>query len=106
MPPTRTDAGSRWMGYAILAISVVIVSSSSILIRFAQADAVPSLAIAAWRMTLAAIVLGGAMALNARGGQQIAPSIAKDYGMALTAGGFLGLHSATWFASPAYTPSA
>ncbi len=103
MPPTRTDAGSRWMGYAILAISVVIVSSSSILIRFAQADAVPSLAIAAWRMTLAAIVLGGAIALNARGRQQIAASIAKDYALALAAGVFLALHFATWIASLSYT---
>jgi drug/metabolite transporter (DMT)-like permease len=91
------------MGYAILAISVVIVSSSSILIRFAQADAVPSLAIAVWRMTLAAIVLGGAIALNARGRQQIAACSAKDYALALAAGVFLALHFATWIASLSYT---
>lgn len=103
MSPTHFNAGNRWVGYAILALSVVIVSSSSILIRFAQADGVPSLAIAAWRMTLAAMVLSGIVAFNARARLQIAECSAKEYGLALAAGVFLALHFATWIASLGYT---
>ena len=103
MSPTRSDTGFRWTSYAILALSVVIVSSSSILIRFAQADAVPSMAIAAWRMTLAAIVLGGVITFNAQARQQVAACSRSDYGLALAAGGFLALHFATWITSLSYT---
>lgn len=103
MSSTRTEARTRWTGYAILALSVVIVSSSSILIRFAQAEAVPSMAIAAWRMTLAAVVLGGLITLNSTARQQIGACGRRDLGLALAAGAFLALHFATWIASLSFT---
>ncbi len=103
MSSIRSETRSRWIGYAILALSVVIVSSSSILIRFAQADAVPSMAIAAWRMTLAAIVLGGVVSFNSNSRRQVAACSRSDLGLALAAGAFLALHFATWIASLSYT---
>ena len=103
MSSTSVNTGTRWTGYLILALAVVIVSSSSILIRYAQADGVPSLAIAAWRMTMAAIVLSGVVAVNARARQQIATCSTGHYGLALAAGIFLALHFASWIASLRYT---
>jgi drug/metabolite transporter (DMT)-like permease len=103
MSSTSSRAGSTWTAYLILALAVVIVSSSSILIRFAQADGVPSLAIAAWRMTLAAIILSGIVAGNPHARRKIAACSKADYALALAAGIFLALHFASWIASLGYT---
>jgi drug/metabolite transporter (DMT)-like permease len=103
MTSTTAHAGPKWIGYVILALSVVIVSSASILIRFAQADGVASLAIAAWRMTLAALALSLVVSLNAGARRQVAECSHKDYALALAAGVFLAAHFASWIASLRYT---
>ena len=103
MSSSDSARGTRWVGYTILVLSVVIVSSSSILIRFAQGDAVSSLAIAAWRMTLAAIVLSVVVMGSGSARRQIAACSAQDYGLALIAGVFLAAHFASWIASLRYT---
>jgi drug/metabolite transporter (DMT)-like permease len=103
-PAAETPAGGNIrpaLPYAALATGVLVVSSASILIRFAQGEGVPSLSLAAWRLTLAALILTPLMLGRARGGfARLAP---RDIGLALLAGAFLAAHFATWIASLAYT---
>ena len=90
-----------WPVYAVLAAGVLIVSTASILIRWAQAEGVPSLAIAAWRLGLAALVLAPLVWLKAR--SEIAALPRRHLGLALASGVFLALHFASWIASLEYT---
>ncbi len=92
---------ARWPVYAVLAAGVLIVSTASILIRWAQAEGVPSLAIAAWRLTLAALVLAPLVWCKARA--EIAALPQSRLGLALASGVFLALHFAAWIASLEYT---
>jgi drug/metabolite transporter (DMT)-like permease len=87
--------------YAVLAAGVLIVSSASILIRFAQELGVPSLSLAAWRLTLAALILTPLVLTRAR--DELATLAPRDVGLAMLAGVFLAVHFATWIASLAYT---
>jgi drug/metabolite transporter (DMT)-like permease len=84
----------------VLGLGILAVSSSSILIRFAQAEA-PSLSIAAWRLSLAALLLAP-LALT-RGRAEIASLTWSERGLALISGIFLALHFATWISSLAFT---
>ena len=52
----NVDASSPVSPYAGMAVGVVIVSTAAIAIRYAQEGA-PSLSIAAWRLTLASVIL-------------------------------------------------
>ena len=92
---------ARWPVYAVLAAGVLIVSTASILIRWAQAEGVPSLAIAAWRLMLAALVLAPLVWCKARA--EIAALPQSRLGLALASGVFLALHFAAWIASLEYT---
>lgn len=92
---------ARWPVYAVLAAGVLIVSTASILIRWAQAEGVPSLAIAAWRLTLAALVLAPLVWCKARA--EIAALPQSRLSLALASGVFLALHFAAWIASLEYT---
>jgi len=87
--------------YAVLAAGVLVVSSASILIRFAQGLGVPSLSLAAWRLTLAALILTPFVLARSR--DEIANLTPRDAGLAALAGAFLAIHFATWIASLAYT---
>ena len=87
--------------YAALAGGVLIVSTASILIRWAQAEGVPSLAIAAWRLTFAALVLAPMVWFRARAEIVMMPP--AKLGLALASGVFLALHFASWIASLQYT---
>ena len=91
----------RWPVYVVLAGGVLIVSTASILIRWAQAEGVPSLAIAAWRLTLAALLLAPLVWFKAR--TEIAALPRTRLGLALASGVFLALHFASWIASLQYT---
>ena len=94
-------SSARWPVFAALAVGVLIVSTASILIRWAQAEGVPSLAIAAWRLTLAALVLAPLVWLKSR--EEIAAMPRRTLGLALASGVFLALHFASWIASLEYT---
>lgn len=94
-------SASRRPVYAALAGGVLIVSTASILIRWAQMEGVPSLAIAAWRLTLASLVLAPLVWLKAR--DEIAALPRARLGLALASGVFLALHFASWIASLQYT---
>ncbi|MBS1219774.1 MAG: hypothetical protein H6R21_2907 [Proteobacteria bacterium] len=91
---------NRW-AYAALGLGVIIVSSSSIMTRYAQAAGVSSLSIAAIRLILAAIVLTP-FAL-AQKSAEIRALPKRDLVLAIAAGGLLAAHFATWISSLAYT---
>lgn len=85
----------------ILFFGILAVSMSAILIRLAQAEQAPSLVIAAWRTTMASLILLP-LALTQRRSelQQMTPA---DWVLAGSAGGMLGLHFASWISSLEFT---
>ncbi len=85
----------------VLVGGVFAISSSAIFIRLAQEEQVPSLVIAAWRTTIAALILAP-FALTRRRSELAALS-PVDWGLAIIAGVMLGLHFATWISSLEYT---
>lgn len=95
------SAALHWRTYAALAGGVAIVSTASILVRLAQTQGVPSLAIAAWRMALAALVLMPLLLLRSR--TELGALSRRDYWLAAAAGAFLAAHFASWIVSLEYT---
>jgi drug/metabolite transporter (DMT)-like permease len=94
--PQGSGAVSRFAPYAALAIALVAVSHGAIFARLA--DAAP-LAIAAWRVGLAALVVVPlALAGPRREERRAAPIL-----LAAGAGLLLAIHFATWIASLEYT---
>ncbi|HMQ32251.1 MAG TPA: DMT family transporter [Chloroflexaceae bacterium] len=87
--------------YLVLFAGVLVASSASIMVRFAQGAGVPSLSIAAGRLALAALVLTP-LAL-ARVGPELRAIGRRDLLLALASGGFLAVHFASWISSLAYT---
>jgi len=83
-----------------LGIGIAAVSSASVFIRFAQADA-PSLAIAAFRLSLAALFLLPIACLRYR--RELQGLKASEWGWLLASGLFLALHFGTWITSLEYT---
>ncbi|HUX14497.1 MAG TPA: DMT family transporter, partial [Spirochaetia bacterium] len=85
-------------------VAVLFTSSSAILIRLSNA---PPLAIAAWRMTLSALLMLPAMLWTMRvdrpavGGTRRLTG--KDVGWCIASGFFLALHFASWITSLSYT---
>lgn len=85
----------------MLLAGVAAASASSILIRYAQQEGITSLAIAAWRMALASLVLLP-LALATRRPEIRAINV--RYGLvAALAGLFLAAHFLTWITSLEYT---
>ncbi len=92
----------RFPPLLVLAIGVLAVSVSAIFIRLAQTgEAVPSLAIAAWRTTLASLVLLP-LALTRRR-SELQKMDTAVWLLAILSGLMLGLHFATWISSLAFT---
>ena len=80
--------------YLVLGLAVVLVSVGSILVRLAQA---PALAVAFYRVALAAVCLAPFAARDAR---RSWPALSTRHRLVLLAsGGALALHFATWIAS-------
>ena len=84
----------------VLAIGILIASTASIMIRYAQAEA-PSLVIAAYRLTIASLLLAPIAASRRR--EELAVLTRKELGLAVLSGLFLALHFATWISSLKYT---
>jgi drug/metabolite transporter (DMT)-like permease len=85
----------------VLVVGVVAASASSILIRYAQQEGVASLAIAAWRMVLASLVL---LPLAVARRRREFLGISMRYALvAALAGLFLAGHFVTWITSLEYT---
>jgi drug/metabolite transporter (DMT)-like permease len=87
--------------YAVLAAGVAVVSTASILIRFAQAEGVASLGIAAARLGFAALVLLPLAWVRARG--EIAALAPRDLALTLASGALLAVHFWSWITSLEYT---
>lgn len=80
-----------------LAVGVVAVSFAAILIRFAQAAGMPTLPIAAWRLTLASAVLLPYAWFTRRA--EMRRLLRREWILLALSGVFLGLHFATWIGS-------
>lgn len=87
--------------YLILLAGVLIVSLSSILVRFAQSAAVPSLTIAAGRLAIAALLLTPLAWW--RVGPELRRLSRRDLLLAAGAGAFLAVHFASWISSLEFT---
>jgi drug/metabolite transporter (DMT)-like permease len=96
-----TSFPSRGRVFAVLAAGVAVMSTASILIRWLQADGVPSLSIAAWRLALAAVILAPFVLVRHR--VEIARLGGREWFLAAGAGAFLAVHFATWIISLEYT---
>ena len=79
---------------------ILAVSTASIFIRFAQKEAT-SLVIAAWRLTIASLILVPVAASTHR--QELVALKRNELLLALVSGFFLALHFATWITSLQYT---
>lgn len=82
-----------------LGLGIVAASTSSIFIRFAQNDA-PSLVIAAYRLTIASLILAP---LLFRQRQKLRDLSKAQYKLAFLSGLFLALHFGAWITSLEYT---
>ena len=84
-----------------LCIGIAAISFAAIFIRFAQAEGVPSLSIAAWRLVFASLVLVPYAWFTRRG--EIGQLLWREVLLLFLSGVLLGLHFATWIASLGYT---
>ena len=84
--------------YLGLLVGVIAVSFASIFIRLAEA---PSLVIAAYRLTIASVIL--TLPALRRSREELGGINGRDLLLALGAGLFLGLHFASWITSLEYT---
>jgi drug/metabolite transporter (DMT)-like permease len=86
--------------YAGIAVGMVMVSTAAIAIRFAQREA-PSLSIAAWRLTLATLIL--APSVLSRHRDEVVRLTRSELVRAAAAGVLLAVHFATWISSLEFT---
>ncbi len=86
---------------AVLLAGILAVSTASILITFAQNEGAPSIVIAAFRLTLAA--LGLAPLALTRYRSQLRNLRRREWALALLSGGFLAVHFSVWVTSLQYT---
>jgi drug/metabolite transporter (DMT)-like permease len=83
-----------------IVFGILAVSTASIFIRFAQEE-VPSLVIAAWRLTVASLILAPIAATKHK--RELLGLSRQGLLLALLSGFFLALHFATWITSLQYT---
>jgi drug/metabolite transporter (DMT)-like permease len=92
----------RWLPFAVLGIGLLAISFGAIFARLAQGYGLPSLAVAALRLGLAALIVTPV----AGWGPSRQVLLALDRRQMMLAGGagfFLALHFATWISSLEYT---
>ncbi|HWA12507.1 MAG TPA: DMT family transporter [Burkholderiales bacterium] len=91
----------RALPFLVLGAGVAVVSFAAILIRFAHAEGASSLAIAAMRLAIAALVL--APLAWWRHGREIRALDRRALLLCMLSGGLLALHFWTWITSLEYT---
>src|SRR5512135_1930028 len=97
----KSDQPIKYFSPAIgLTFGILAASSASIFIRFAQQDA-PSLVIAAYRLTLATVILAPFALMQRR--RELRSIGWRKLSLMLLSGIFLGFHFATWITSLRYT---
>ncbi len=84
-----------------LGVGILAVSTASLFIRYAQAAGVPSLVIAAYRLTMASLVLLPLVVWRERAA--LRRLTAREWRLALASGVCLGVHFGAWISSLAYT---
>lgn len=80
---------------------ILAMSTASVMIRFIQSEEVPSLVIAAWRLTLATFLLAPIVLVKHH--SELRKLTRKDRGLAVLSGIFLAIHFATWISSLKFT---
>jgi drug/metabolite transporter (DMT)-like permease len=85
----------------VLLVGIFAVSMASILIRFARQAGVPALMVAAYRLSIATLVLSPIVLR--RHTAELKRLTRRDWLAALASGVFLALHFATWVSSLDYT---
>jgi drug/metabolite transporter (DMT)-like permease len=101
MTTSPDGAPPRNLQYLVLGIGILAISSGSILIRLAQDEQVPSLAIAFWRTMLSALIILPLAVTGKRDEIRALPG--PNWLLALLSGLLLGVHFATWISSLALT---
>ena len=91
----------RGAPFLVLGIGVAVVSTASILIRFAQADGASSAVIAAGRLAIAALLM--APYTLSRAGSELLRIKQKDLLLCAASGLLLAVHFWTWIASLEHT---
>lgn len=84
-----------------LLAGIAAASTAAIFIRFAQAEGVPSIVIAAARLTIASLLLAPVALTRYR--SDLRRLTRSEWALALLSGFFLALHFATWITSLEYT---
>ncbi len=87
---------------AILFVGVLAMSFAAVFIRIAQADGVPSLVIAAYRLTIATLVLTIPV-IHQQAWKDYAKLNKSEWGILILSGGILGFHFAAWVTSLTHT---
>lgn len=80
---------------------MLAVSTAAILVRYAQAEGMGELAIAAWRLVFAAALLTPFALVSGR--RELSRFSRRDWGRIAAAGVLLAIHFAAWISSLAYT---
>ncbi|MCM8595724.1 DMT family transporter [Accumulibacter sp.] len=97
----ETGRPPRWLPFLVLGIGLLAISFGAILARFAQANGLPSLAIATLRLGLAALIVTP-LALW-QSGRTLRALTRRQVLLTGGAGFFLAVHFATWITSLEYT---
>jgi drug/metabolite transporter (DMT)-like permease len=87
--------------YAGIVVGILATSTGAIFVRYAQAEGVPSLVIAAYRLTLASLVLVPWVMWRCRA--ELRAMTPRQIGLALVSGASLGVHFGAWISSLALT---
>jgi len=96
-----TESRARLMLPFAIFIAILAISTGSIFIRFAQHDGMPSLVIAALRLTFATLILAPITFIKYL--EEIKRFSRKALLLGLLSGVFLAIHFATWISSLEYT---
>lgn len=91
----------RWLPFVVLGVGLLAISFGAVLARLAQGAGLPSLAIAALRLGLAALIVSPLALWQSR--RALLAMTARQLWLTLGAGFFLALHFASWISSLEYT---
>jgi drug/metabolite transporter (DMT)-like permease len=85
--------------YAALIVAQLAIGSAAILARYGLGGGLSAVALSAWRMSLAALLLVVALHISRRAPASVKPLPLSTRSRLVVAGAFLGLHFVLWFAS-------
>ena len=96
-----TGSPPRWLPFVVLGIGLLAISFGAVLARLAQGAGLPSLAIAALRLGLAALIISPFALWQSR--RALLAISRRQLLLTVGAGFFLALHFASWISSLEYT---